>query len=67
MPRPHVNSTNDIPAEAFKLTKIAGAYWKGLETNQMLTRIYGLAFASKDELDAFIKIEQEAENAIIAN
>jgi len=58
---PHVNSTNDIPAEAFKLTKIAGAYWKGLETNQMLTRIYGLAFASKDELDAFIKIEQEAE------
>lgn len=58
---PHVISTKDIPADAFKLTKVAGAYWKGLETNQMLTRIYGLAFASKDELDAFIKIEQEAE------
>src|SRR4030066_1788853 len=41
---PHIKSTKEIDPESFKLIKIAGAYWKGSEKNQMLTRIYGLAF-----------------------
>ena len=40
---PHVKSTKEIPADSFKLTKIAGAYWRGSERNPMLTRIYGIA------------------------
>ncbi|MDD5145831.1 MAG: threonine--tRNA ligase [Candidatus Pacebacteria bacterium] len=58
---PHVKSTKDIPADAFKLTKIAGAYWKGSEKNAMLTRIYGLAFETKAQLEEYIKLQQEAE------
>ena len=58
---PHVKSTQEISADAFKLTKIAGAYWKGSEKNKMLTRIYGVAFATKQELDDFLKIQEEAE------
>jgi len=58
---PHVKSTKEINPDAFKLTKIAGAYWKGDEKNPMLTRIYGLAFESKKELDDFIQKEEEAE------
>jgi len=65
---PHVKSTlqlrsgqsKEIP-EAFKLTKIAGAYWKGNEKNPMLTRIYGVAFKSKKELKDFLLKEAEAE------
>lgn len=49
---PHVKNTSEINMEGFKLTHIAGAYWKGSEKNPMLTRIYGLAFATKKELDA---------------
>lgn len=50
----------DIAADAFKLDKIAGAYWRGDEQNQMLTRIYGLAFDTKDELDAYLTQLEEA-------
>jgi threonyl-tRNA synthetase len=58
---PHVKSTKEIPFNAFKLTRIAGAYWKGDENKPMLTRIYGLAFKSKKELDKFLLEEVEIE------
>ena len=58
---PHVESTFEIDPNAFKLTKIAGAYWKGDEKNPMLTRIYGVAFSSKKELDDYLKIQAEIE------
>jgi len=58
---PHVKNSSEINLEAFKLTTIAGAYWKGSEKNAMLTRIYGLAFGSKKELDAYMKMQEEAE------
>lgn len=58
---PHIKSTREINPEAFKLSRIAGAYWKGSEKNQMLTRIYGLAFATKAELVLHLKMQQEAE------
>lgn len=57
---PHVENTKDIARDAFRLTKIAGAYWRGSEKNQMLTRIYGVAFATKEELDAYLKQQEEA-------
>ncbi len=50
----------DISADAFTLDKIAGAYWRGDETKPMLTRIYGLAFESKEALDAHIAQREEA-------
>ncbi|HEU0080999.1 MAG TPA: threonine--tRNA ligase [Candidatus Paceibacterota bacterium] len=50
----------DMNADAFKLERIAGAYWRGDEKNKMLTRIYGLAFASKDGLEAYQKQQEEA-------
>ncbi len=58
---PHVRSSKELSLHAFKLTKIAGAYWKGSEKNPMLQRIYALAFNSKKELDDFLKQEVEAE------
>lgn len=58
---PHVNSTLEILPDAFKLTKIAGAYWRGSEKNKMLTRIYGIAFESKKELENHQKMLEEAE------
>jgi len=58
---PHVKSTKEINPEAFKLTKVAGAYWKGSEKNPMLTRIYGKAFKTKKELENHLKIQEEAE------
>ena len=58
---PHVKSSKEIPLDAFKLTKIAGAYWRGSEKNKMLTRIYGLAFESKKELEDYLKLQEEAE------
>lgn len=54
------NPAEEINPDAFKLTHIAGAYWRGNEKNQMLTRIYGLAFATKEELDAYLKMQEEA-------
>ncbi len=52
---PHVETTSEIPADAFKLDSIAGAYWRGSEKNKMLTRVYGLAFATKEELDDYLE------------
>jgi threonyl-tRNA synthetase len=56
----HVANTKEIPADAFKLDKIAGAYWRGDEKNPMLQRIYGLAFASKKELEEYERLREEA-------
>jgi len=56
---PHVKSTKDI--KAFKLMKIAGAYWKGSAENKQLQRIYGTAFFKKDELKKYLNILEEAE------
>lgn len=58
---PHIESTNQIKPGSFKLNKLAGAYWRGDEKNKMLTRIYGLAFDTKEELDAYLKMMAEAE------
>ncbi|MEI8123670.1 MAG: threonine--tRNA ligase [bacterium] len=57
---PHIEDIKEIKSDAFKLERIAGAYWKGNENNKMLTRIYGLAFATKEELEAFEKMQEEA-------
>lgn len=54
------NPVKDIAPDSFKLDRIAGAYWRGDENNPMLTRIYGLAFNSKEELDAHIALREEA-------
>lgn len=58
---PHVTNTKQLNAQSFKLTKIAGAYWRGDEKRPMLTRIYGLGFKKPLELDAHIKMLEEAE------
>lgn len=55
---PHTSSTGQI--KAFKLLSLAGAYWRGDEKNKMLTRIYGTAFESQDELDQYLKNLDEA-------
>ncbi|MCX6113438.1 MAG: threonine--tRNA ligase, partial [Proteobacteria bacterium] len=57
---PHVKNTGDIPVDIFKLDKTAGAYWRGDEKNQMLTRIYALAFETKEELSQYINPREEA-------
>lgn len=54
------NPSKDINKDAFKLTHIAGAYWRGNEKNKMLTRIYSLAFETKKELDKYIEHLEEA-------
>jgi threonyl-tRNA synthetase len=58
---PHVENTREISADAFKLTKVAGAYWRGDEKNKMLTRIYGVAFETKEELGQYEERLREAE------
>jgi len=58
---PHVKNTKEINPDSFKLKKIAGAYWRGSEKNRMLTRIYGLAFETKKELEDYLQKEVEAE------
>ncbi|MFH1551858.1 MAG: threonine--tRNA ligase [bacterium] len=58
---PHLKSTGQINPEAFKLTKIAGAYWKGDEKNKMLQRIYGVAFNTKKELNEYLELQEQAE------
>ena len=55
---PHILYTKGI--KAFKLTSIAGAYWRGSEKNKMLTRIYGTAFAKKEDLEAYLTMMEEA-------
>jgi threonyl-tRNA synthetase len=57
---PHMTSTGKI-GDAFKLMKVAGAYWRGDSTKPMLSRIYATAFAKKEELDAHLKQLEEAE------
>jgi threonyl-tRNA synthetase len=57
---PHMTSTGKV-GSAFKLMKVAGAYWRGDSNNPMLTRIYGTAFAKQEELDAYLKQIEEAE------
>ena len=55
---PHLNKTSEI--KAFKLTHMAGAYWRGNEKNPMLTRIYGLCFNSQAEIDEHLRLLEEA-------
>ena len=55
---PHLMSTK--PVKAFKLTKLAGAYWRGSEKNKMLTRIYGTAFTKKTDLEEYLAAVEEA-------
>ena len=57
---PHMTSTGKI-GNAFKLMKVAGAYWRGDSKNPMLTRIYGTAFAKQEDLNAYLKQIEEAE------
>lgn len=56
----HVKNTVDIPADAFKLTKVSGAYFRGDETKPMMQRVYGVAFATKAELDDYLRRQEEA-------
>ena len=57
----HVDDIKEIAKDAFKLDRVAGAYWRGDEKNKMLTRIYGLAFATKEDLENYEKLLAEAE------
>jgi threonyl-tRNA synthetase len=57
---PHMTSTGKV-GNAFKLMKVAGAYWRGDSNREMLSRIYGTAFASQDAIDAYLKQIEEAE------
>ena len=56
---PHLMNTKEV-GKAYKLTSIAGAYWRGNEHNKMLTRIYATAFAKKEELEAYVTMMEEA-------
>ncbi|MCF7933593.1 MAG: threonine--tRNA ligase [Spirochaetia bacterium] len=58
---PHVENTKQLNAQAFKLLSIAGAYWRGKETNPMLTRIYGTAWANPKELRLYLKHLEDVE------
>ena len=58
---PHLDSTGEIDFRSFKLTKIAGAYWRGSEKNKMLQRIYGIAFENKKKLNEYLEMLKEAE------
>ena len=57
----HIESSKEINPKAFKLDKLAGAYWKADAKNAMLTRIYGLAFETEEELENYLKLRTEAE------
>ena len=54
------NPKEEIAPDSFKLDRVAGAYWRGDEKNKMLTRVYGFAFSTKEELDAYINKREEA-------
>lgn len=56
----HVDNISQINPDSFKLTKTAGAYWRGDENNIMLTRVYGVAFETKEDLDNHLKALEEA-------
>lgn len=55
---PHLENTNEV--RAFKLTQVAGAYWRGSEKNKMLQRIYGTSFPDKQQLKEFLDMQEEA-------
>lgn len=57
---PHVSNTSEIATDSFKLFRLAGAYWKADENNQQLLRIAGLAFETKEALDAYLTWQEEA-------
>ena len=57
---PHLQHTGQVPADAFKLMSIAGAYWRGDSSRQMLQRIYGVAFTGKEKLKAHLNMLEEA-------
>ena len=57
---PHLDHTGRVKHNGFKLTKSCGAYWRGDSKRKMLQRIYGVAFPSKDELDAYLKAQEDA-------
>ena len=58
---PHVSNTKEINAQAFKLTKLAGAYWRGDSDRPMLTRVYAVAFEKPNDLKDYLKMLEEAE------
>ncbi|KKR21524.1 MAG: Threonine-tRNA ligase [Candidatus Moranbacteria bacterium GW2011_GWA2_39_41] len=58
---PHLDSTGEIKADALKLTKISGAYWKANENNKQMQRIYGVVFETKDALKEYLHMMEEAE------
>ncbi|MEQ9451074.1 MAG: threonine--tRNA ligase [Pseudomonadales bacterium] len=58
---PHVETTKDIPRNAFKLRSVAGAYWRGNSDNVMMTRIYAWAYLTEEELEARVKAFEEAQ------
>ncbi len=58
---PHVERTNQIPPDGFKLLSVAGAYWRGDEHKPMLTRIYGTAWKNRQDLEAYLKRLEEIE------
>ncbi|MGP3697471.1 threonine--tRNA ligase [Rhodobacter sp. NSM] len=57
---PHLQHTGQVPADAFKLMSVAGAYWRGDSNNKQLQRIYGVAFKTRDELKAYLHMLEEA-------
>lgn len=57
----HTEDMSKVPFDSWKLERVAGAYWRGDEKNKMLTRIYGLAFESKEKLDEYLIQREEAE------
>jgi threonyl-tRNA synthetase len=59
---PHLDSTGEIPEDAFKLTRISGAYWKSDEAREQLQRIYGVAFENKKALAEYLTMMEEAGN-----
>ena len=63
---PHLASSGKI-GKAFKLTKVSGAYWRGDSNNEMLQRIYGTCWSTKNELDDYLHRLEEAEKRIIEN
>lgn len=58
---PHVKNTKDLPLDGFKLTQVAGAYWKGDSANSQMQRIYAVAFESKKELEECLERQKEIE------
>ena len=58
---PHLQNTGQVPADAFKLMSVAGAYWRGDSDRQMLQRIYGVAFMNREKLKEYMNFLEEAE------